>query len=197
MRSLVQALDRYVRARLQVYEYTDHPDCLFRARVATSSRPLRVNGSSIEPGAKVVEIHFWNERVPPVPSTGPDLGWAAKGQRMTNLSCRALAHHMKARKELADVRAVGGTAVFQAGDGSGLEKVLARLGFHITPHESGLGRFAEFWEEFYSWMIVRAFSVGTAPHLRLREIQRGDFWMSAGEFLERHDRPLRAGADQR
>jgi hypothetical protein len=73
--------------------------------------------------------------------------------------------------------------LFFPGDRSGGEKVFTRLGFTAAPYQSRWGRFGEFWQNVYSWMIMRALNAPTRPPWQLR---RTEFWVSANEFIRRH-----------
>jgi hypothetical protein len=60
---------------------------------------------------------------------------------------------------------------------------MARLGYIVIPHENPSGRFAEFWENVWAWMIWRTYQSGTLRVLTPFEISRSDFWMSADNMV--------------
>jgi hypothetical protein len=195
LKALVVPLDRYLRRRFGVFEYTAETDCLFRARFSTAERDIELPDLNVPAGDPVLELHFWNEHFPPVPAGGPDIKWAVNGSKKVVTSCRLLAQRLEDDPKMRAVSAIGGTTpLFKAGEGSGWEKMFSRLGFKLWPHVNPAGSFAEFWENFYAWMVMRSFHVGSGTSLRLGEIERTDFWVSRDEFLERHGNSSRSEA---
>ncbi len=195
MRFIIRAIDRYVRQRTGVFEFCDDPGCVFRVSIGVSRVPLRVTDGEIPPGTRVLELHFWNENIPPMARTGPTLSWAVKFRRMVASSTRLMAGAMKKDPRLAGVQAVGGvTPLFAPGAGSALERIFIRLGFTIKQHQNPRGRFMEFWEEVYAWFLMWAFANGNHPNLR--GLRRSDFWMSTDDFLRLYGgRSERTGVD--
>ena len=182
MRSIIHAIDWLLRECNGVFEFCDDPDCVFRVSIGVSKYPLRVPDGKIPAGTKVLEVHFWNENIPPMAPTGPTLSWAVKFRRMVASSTRLMAGAMKKDPRLAGVQAVGGvTPLVAPGHGSALERIFIRLGFTIKQHQNPRGRFMEFWEEVYAWFLMWAFANGNHPNLR--GLRRSDFWMSTDDFL--------------
>jgi hypothetical protein len=188
MRFLILPIDRHLRRKLGVFEFSDDPECLFRARVTNASRDLQLHDHQVSVGEPILELHLWNEHLRPVSNERLGiLRWGVNSSKQLASSCRALARFLHNDSGLDGIRAVGGTTgVFSAGEGSGWEGVLARVGFTITPHDNPKGSFSEFWERVYAWMLMRAVTVGARRPPRLREIRRADFWMTAEEFVRRH-----------
>lgn len=185
MRFIIRAIDRHLRRRKGVFEFCDDRNCIFRVSLGTARYPLRVRDGEIPTGTQVLELHFWNENIPPMAGTGPTLSWAVGFRRMVFSSARLLAEAMKKDLRLAGVQAVGGvTPLFTPGDGSAAAGIFTRLGFAIAEHENPQGRFMEFWEEVYAWFLMWTFSKGSQPNLR--RLRRSDFWMSAEDFLNRY-----------
>jgi hypothetical protein len=188
VRRMVYALDRLLRSRLGLFEYWDDPDCLFRVRVTDAPGDLHVSEGEIPTGAPVLELHLWNEHIPPMFVDTPSITAAVQIRRTLTSSTRALACRMRTDPHLHGVQAVGGvTPLFSAGDGSAMEKLFIRLGFTTRPYQNPMGRFAEFWEEVYGWMIMWAYYRGTKRPRTLGKIRRTDFWMSSEEFLRRYE----------
>lgn len=184
MRSIIHAIDWLLRKCNGVFEYCDDPDCVFRVSIGVSKYPLPVPDGKIPAGMKVVELHFWNEHIPPMPSDGSFISPAVKLRRSVASSAQSLAEAMKNDPRLAGVKAVGGvTPLFTPGDNSAAEGIFRRLGFFVTPHPNPLGRLMEFWEEVYAWLLMWAFTPGNQNRRSLRGLRRSDFWISADDFL--------------
>jgi hypothetical protein len=190
MRSIIHTLDRLVRRSSGVFEFCNDPDCVFRVSIGVAAYPLRVPDGEILPGAKVLHLHFWNEHLPPVPDDGPRIGTAVKLRRMVAHSAKLLADSMMNDPRLAGVKAVGGvTPLFSPGDNSAAEWIFLRLGFSVTPYRNPWGRFMEFWEERYAWLIIWAFTDRNKSQRRSSGLRRSEFWISADEFLRRYGSP--------
>lgn len=182
MRFLVLTIDRTLRRRTGVFEFCDDPDCLFRVSIGLARYPLRLSDRLVPTGTKILNLHFYNENIPPIPRSGPSLTWAVRFRRMVAHSTQLLAEAMEKDPRLAGVQAVGGvTPLFTPGDGSAAEGIFVRLGFTVTQHRNPRGRFMEFWEELYAWLLMWAFANGHPPNLR--GLRRTDFWMSTADFL--------------
>ena len=184
MRSIIHAIDWLLRKCNGVFEFCADPDCVFRVSIGVSKYPLPIPDGKIPAGMKVVELHFWNEHMPPMPSDGSFIGPAVKLRRSLASSSQSLAEAMENDPRLAGVKAVGGvTPLFTPGDDSAAEGIFRRLGFFVTPHQNPLGRFMEFWEEVYAWLLMWAFTPGNQNRRSLRGLRRSDFWMSTDAFL--------------
>jgi hypothetical protein len=184
MRFIIRAIDWTVRKLSGVFEFCDDPDCVFRVSIGVAAYPLRVPGGEVAAGEKVLQLHFWNEHLPAMPADGPLIGPAVKLRRGVASSARRLADAMENDPRLAGVKAVGGvTPLFTPGDKSAAEGIFLRLGFCVTPHQNPLGRFMEFWEEVYAWLLIWAFTSENQPRRSLRGLRRSDFWISAEDFL--------------
>lgn len=189
IRSLIIRFDVYMRRRMNVIEFWDHPDCLIRVRVAEADRALVVANSVIPAGEKIIEIHFWNEHVPRIPASGTDMKWAVKGVRILMSSFTELARQIRNDERFQGVKAVGGiTPLFFAGEDSSGERIWKRLGFTMTPVKHPLGRFGEFWENVYTLLIMWAFNPHSVRNQRLMSMHRTEFWASTDEFVRIHSK---------
>jgi hypothetical protein len=184
MRFIIRIIDWILRKSNGVFEFCDDPDCVFRVSVGVAKYPLHLPDGEVPAGTKMLEVHFWNEHMPPMPKDGSVIGPAVKLRRQVALSAQRLAEAVQNDPRLAGVRAVGGvTPLFIPGDNSAAEGIFRRLGFTVTPHQNPLGRFMEFWEEVYAWFLMWAFTLGNRNRRSLRGIRRSDFWISTDDFL--------------
>lgn len=187
MRGLVRWIDGTLRRRQGVFEFCQHPLCLFRGRVAPAVRDLVLPQTTVKAGEPVLELHFWNEQIPQLPLDGPDMRWGVKGQRMLSWTCGDIARRLGHDPRLDGVRAVGGsTILFFPGDASGGERVFRRLGFTTFPPRNRLGRFGEFWENLHAWLVMWTFNRATVRVHRLLRLRRTEFWTSTEAFVARH-----------
>ena len=197
-RRLVRALDAWLRRRQGIFVFSEDPDCIFRLSLATAQAPMSfADGTSVEPGDPLIVIHFWNERLPVVPPAGPDLHWARTMHRKAVASLRLLARFVEDRADLADVRACGADAAgFLTGSALDTGGVFPRLGFEThRPHARAgpWGRFVEFWENLYSWMLVWAYNPSTLRGKTPWTLERFGLWISRATLLGRYGQPQPAG----
>ena len=133
MRFIIRAIDWILRKCNGVFEFCDDPDCLFRVSVGVAKHPLHLPDGDIPAGTKVLEVHFWNEHMPPMSSNGSVIGPAIKLRRKVASSAQRMAEAVENDPRLAGVKALGGvTPLFIPGDNSAAEGIFRRLGFSVT-----------------------------------------------------------------
>jgi hypothetical protein len=134
LQSAVFALDRRIRDKLGVYEYTVHPECLFRLQlVHVEDRLVLADGTAVAPGSRALALHLWNERIPVMGPVGPTLAWARKIDRAIHASLHELACYLAGQPSLRDVAAICGDmpvrGIVQAKQ---LARIMARYGFEAA-----------------------------------------------------------------
>jgi hypothetical protein len=186
-RWLVRAFDGFLRRRLGVREFERDADAILRIRLTLARHALALPGTLVPAGAPVIELHIWNEQVPPMPPRGPDLAWAQGTTRRILQSLRHLAGTIVEDPQLRQALALGGATVLAPPFGASRSFTLAaRLGFATLPYDHRLGRFAEFWENFYTWVLMWTFNQASLRQRRLFGMRRTEIWMSMEEFLRRY-----------
>jgi hypothetical protein len=146
----VFALDARLRRRYGVVEYTHDPSCVFRLQIVRSQSDLVLrDGTRVRPGQRIVQLHYWNEQIPPVPPNGMTIGWARQMTHSLELSLRELARYLAAKPDLSDVAVIRADAVASMGRESGqLVRIMGRYGFEALtqpepPPGKRLHRFGE------------------------------------------------------
>ena len=100
-------LDTRLRRRLAVFEYSANPSCIFRLGIVRARRGLTLrDGTRLQTGDRVAQLHFWNEHIPPVPPDGATIRWARHVRQDVAASLRELAHYLASRPDLHDVNVV-------------------------------------------------------------------------------------------
>ena len=182
MRALVRRFDRWLSRRYGVFEFSQQPDCLLRLQVAAARRELALPGCRVRGGERVLLLHLWNERLLTLAAPAPGLGWGKTLQRRMLRSLGEAACYLDCHPELGQARAVGGVTVLLATGGA---RLVRRLGFTVLPYHSPLGRFGEFWENFYTWILMWTYNPASLPYRSLWSLRRKEFWMPAEEFRRR------------
>jgi hypothetical protein len=172
---------------LEIHELCDDPNCVLRIRRIAAPHTAACDGQTIQRGEPIIEIHLWNERIPPMPADGPDLAWAVQMQRLLVGSFRMLARQVQSDPQLAGARAiVGMTSMLAPRDRPGGLRLMEHLGFTVLPYHNPLGRFGEFWENFYTWWIMWTYNQASLRHRRLFRLVRAEVWMTMAELLSRY-----------
>jgi hypothetical protein len=144
----VFGLDRWLRQRQGVLEYTDNPRCLFRIQRACAEAPLVLGDQTrIASGDAVLNLHLWNEQFPTMGADGATMRWARAVADAIDLSLRELAQHLHRTRELDDVVAVrADMRLGTAERSSQLARISSRYGFEaasIAEEHGGIHRLGE------------------------------------------------------
>src|SRR5690348_9606871 len=87
----IQALDRMLRRCHGVHEYTDDPECMIRIAWRTARHDILLrDGTIVRSGDAIVELHLWNQQLPPIPPPGPGIAWGAAADRQVRRSLTLL-----------------------------------------------------------------------------------------------------------
>ncbi|HEX3537033.1 MAG TPA: hypothetical protein VHU15_09715 [Stellaceae bacterium] len=198
--ALIGAVDSRLRAYYGIKEFTEDPRCVLRA--ATIPAPAAAalsDGTVIEAGALIGELHLWNEHLPRYAKVGPDLGWACTARRRFIHSMRLLAARAEYDPELRQVPAFRAEAMLATRLGlTQLERLAGRLGFEaIAIAPTTLGALHTLGASLNVWCLTRAFNPGALPRQRWRR-ERHELWISRAELIARYGRGAanpRAGLD--
>jgi hypothetical protein len=179
----IRTFDAVVRSLQGVFEFSADPACLLRLRWGRLRRPLKLNEATYLSGAHVLEIHLWNERLPPLPPDGADLRWAAEAARRLRRSLEQAADYVQNRTAQAGGDLVTGTTILIDGKGSAL--LLRRLGFEMRPR-AGRASLVQHLQDRYAVVLMAVFNPASARRRAPSSPQRTDLWMTMPEFLSRY-----------
>ena len=145
----VFGLDRWLRRRQGIYEYSADDSCLFRIQRAQAETRLTLSdGTMIAGGDPILALHFWNEHMPALARSGPTIAWARHIERAFDLSLRDLARYLASDPQVYDVIAIRADLRLGAADyNDKLARITAHFGFEAVRTEcdsaSMLHRFGE------------------------------------------------------
>lgn len=131
LNTLVSMIDGALRARQEIFEYSNDQHCVFRVQLAAATCDIALSdGTRLAGGTRLLNLHLWNEHVPPFPAQGPTLGWARGMCRDFETSLEELATFVVSNAALQDIAAVGGKMMFGSTEQTPLVAHLAeRYGF--------------------------------------------------------------------
>jgi len=179
-----------LRRAYGVYEFSTEPDCILRLALGRNEREaMLADGTHIAAGEHIGELHLWNERLPPMPQTGPDFRWALIMRRRLVRSLQLLAAYVENEMIWQNVRAFRGeTALDLRRSQRGDTNPFARLGLELWPAEPAglLKRFTDFWENLYSWWLIWAFNPVSLRRKRFWHLQRCQLWISREALLSKY-----------
>ena len=190
-RWLVRRLDALLRRCLRVHTFSDDPACILRLSPGQAREALVLaDGTRIEPGDPVVDIHFWNERLPAMPDAGPDLRWAREMYRCFTASLRLLADYLEHSPTLGGIRAIRAEYGFSSEAGLDAQRGLyERLGLEVRrvrAARGAWGRFAEFWENLFSYWLIWTYNPASLKGKRFLDLERCQVWMSRQALYARY-----------
>jgi hypothetical protein len=178
-----------MRVRQGITEFSDNPNCILRISLGTADHALTLaDGVVVAPGDPVLDIHFWNERLPQA-GESRGLGWGGRFGRQLLRSFAELAAAVDRDPDLAGAVAVRGRLAFAgARDGDDCRRFGAWFGFEATDPDRPLPlkrRLANLGEDIWLLALTYAFNPGA---LRGRAVlrRRDDLWISRPALLARY-----------
>lgn len=135
LRHIVLALDRRLRDSHSVFEYTSHPCCILRIELARLDRDVHMaDGTGGCRGDRMIELHLWNEHIPPMPREGASIGWARKMNSGMITSLRKLAEFLAGHAELDEISLLRAKTAFGGPRRSAQsERLMHGYGFEPVP----------------------------------------------------------------
>jgi YkoP domain len=175
LENAVFGLDRWLRRRQGVFEYSDDPACLFRIQRAQAEEHVTLSdGARIALGDPVLNLHMWNEHMPLMGHDGATVAWARTASRSIRSSLGQLATYLHEHPEFDDIAALRADMRLGTAEQSAqLARLSAHYGFEapagLAPagywRSGGLHRFGENILIFMLVLATNPVAVGT-PVLR-------------------------------
>jgi len=186
VKRVICAFDGFMRRQEGVFEFEDDPCGMLRGQFSRASRDLDIAGRRIAAGSPVFYLHIWNEHLPALPRDGADLAWAVNVYGRLIPSFRKLARRLKIDPAYVGIEAILGETVLVQSETGSINKLFVHLGFSVVPYRNPLGRFGEFWENFYSWWIIWAFNQTSLRSHHLLRMRRSQIVIFREDFLRRY-----------
>jgi hypothetical protein len=156
VRQLIGGLDERLSQTQGVCSFSEDPACILRMAVVRAPATVTLSdGAIVQRGAAIVDLHCWNDRVPTMPTMGPDLAWAQAVSRRLRSSVRLLVAEMRCDPRLQSVEAcrAGVKFVGQGGSNVSVSRIIARMGFEDVD-EGARSRFARMHDTFENILLA-------------------------------------------
>ena len=168
------AIDRMLRRWYGVREFSDAPGCMLRASIRPVRRAAPPPELALHAGERILELHFWNERMLLTRRGGPDLAWGIRFRAALVRSLALLAEAIGSEPALADIEALCADVPFHAlGRLDRLAATVGRFGFIVSGDGTADAplapdRLADFWAA----ILYRACGAGFRRRRFLRDHRR-------------------------
>lgn len=132
---IVFRLDSALRRRQSIIEYTRDATCILRIKLYRIEADIVLaDGSAARAGARIVDLHLWNEQIPPMAEQGASIAWARQMDLCFRHSLRELARYLAARPDLDDVALIRCTMAFGGPERNRQTvRMIGRYGFEPVP----------------------------------------------------------------
>ncbi len=192
-RLLIITIDAILRHRMGIHAFSQTPHNIIRiARGRSRVAHTLSDGTRVQIGDPIIELHFWNEHLPRIGVDGPDLSWGRAFYRCVRRSLVDLACHVQDMPALADVVACRGELSFLLLGEPSHVSLVHRLGFdfrYLPPPTGFRGRLRRAAEQGYSWALLWAYQPASLRHRSSFPFTRAELWMSRHTLLTRYARP--------
>ena len=188
LRLLLRGFDRGICSLRGIFTFDPDPECILRIQVERATHRVDLPGGGFVKGDPIIHLHLWNEHMPPMPASGPNIAWANRTWRQFVGSLGRLARVAQNSPHLAEARALGGSNslfTLQGGPSSGA-RLMQKTGFSVVPYYRPWGRFGEWIENTYSLWLLWAYNPASMRSRDYATIERTEIWMPMADLLQRY-----------
>lgn len=189
IQSAIFRLDRVLRRWQHIYEFCEADDCLLRVAILSARKKVALpDGNVIEPGDKLIELHWWNEHVARLIADRPALSRAKLLPSLVEHSFEQLAKYAATAPEMQDARFIHGNAVLpMRGRGNEFAALVQKYGFWLVRPPAGyFDELHDFFEEYLVRALLWAFHGRRTRKHKRRTLKRVDLWATRADFLARY-----------
>ncbi len=194
-RWFVRMIDRALLRHYGIFTFSEAPECVLRLGRTHASQTVTLHdGTCVAQNDALLEMHFWNERLPVMDATGATPMWGLALARDIRASLFLLAEYLSRAPAFQSVRALHAEIRFlEASQFAQLRPFVESLGFDFTAETPPGPRFwkGAFWANLYSWWLMWTFSPGSLRGKRLFNMARCELWLSRAVLEGKYGRPRR------
>jgi len=128
---IVFGVDAVLRRRNCVFEYSCDPQCILRISVCHLDSDIALrDGTRGRAGDPIIDLHLWNEQMPPMPQQGASIAWAQQMHLRFSRSLAELAQYLSIRPEHNDISIVrANLALAGPEETERMARLISRYGF--------------------------------------------------------------------
>jgi hypothetical protein len=142
------------------------------------------DGIRVRQGQAVIELHLWNEHLPPFPDGGFELGWEERVRQQLMASLHRLAFRIAGNTRLRSAQALRMTiSIPILGQQSLLARLLISIGFEAGELASRKNAILRFLDNIWVWLLTWTYNPRALIGWRFNRT-RAEFWMSRARWLE-------------
>lgn len=188
----IRGLDHLLRRLYGIEELCDSERCMLRLGVSVAREDVvPADGTSLRRGDPIGELHFWNERIPRIPDTGPTAAWGLAFHRTFFASMAELAAAIQAQERFHNVRAIHGEMGLDPLDAATFDRLAASAGFAVLPSDRTFRpwqAFRAFWKSLFLWLLIWTYNPASLRGKPMRKVWR-HYWLSRDALIRRHASP--------
>ena len=184
LRRLVRLADAALRQIGGVSEFEAADDGLLRIAGGHAEHDFVFrDGTHVRQGQAVIDLHFWNEHLPPFPYGGPELGWKKRVRQQLMASLHRLAFRITGNTRLQRAQALRMTiSIPILGQQSLLARLLISTGFEAGEMASRKSAILRFLDNIWAWLLTWTYNPRALAGWRFNRT-RAEFWMSCARCL--------------
>jgi hypothetical protein len=135
LEQLIFGFDSILRRFHSIIEYTSDPNCILRIKLGRLDGDIMLSDDTRgRAGARIVDLHLWNEQIPRMPKQGASIAWALQMNACFRLSLQELARYLARRPDLDDVALIRCNMAFGGPERNAqMVRLISRYGFELVP----------------------------------------------------------------
>jgi hypothetical protein len=184
LRRLVRVTDAALQRIGGVSEFETADDGLLRIAEGHAERDFVFrDGTHVRQGQAVIDLHLWNEHLPPFPYGEPKLGWTERVRQRLMGSLHRLAIQIADNAPLQGAQALRTTiSIPILGRQNLLTRLLIGTGFEAGELASRTSAILRFLDNLWVWLLTWTYNPRARAGWRFRRT-RAEFWMSRARCL--------------
>jgi hypothetical protein len=196
----LRGFDALLRRWMGIRQFCSDRHCIFRIALVPAKTDIRLaDGTTIQAGDTIGELHLWNEHLPRITASDPGIAWGLVMRRQFDRSLQRLAIHIDQNPEFSTIDAFRGSIAFagRLGRSEQVKRIADWYGFELVLRQHTFSsRLHEIIDSLFACCLIRAFNPAGLRNSWLTR-QRHEIWMSRGVLIKRHGRYRLDGAGPR
>lgn len=193
----IRQLDRLLRWLMGIEEFSRERDCILRISLVTAAEDVELSdGTRINRGEAIGELHWWNEHILQLPDEGATLQWAVSESRKLRRSLAELAAVVETDPRFREIRVFHAeTPVFGAEGMQAVTALAERLGFETRRCQKPgrlLARIRRLGESLLFWALLWTYNPRSQRGRGLRR-ERCRLFITRTTLLNRYAAPKTCG----